>query len=191
MRRHEQPLIEGLIATGIAAQLTPNSRSRQTVADTFDQIFAAHKISTGGRQSAAGILDQTAHADIGTVVRRLFFAYKLAIAVIHHQTSLRIFGMKHVGKRLNIFGHQTWPGGITAAALYRHDADLRFHGCPNGFQIQFALRRHCNLGVANAHHLQRSRRTATNADHILQRVIRRSRSVHQFITRLEQTKQTH
>ena len=100
-----------------AAQFLAQAGRVQAVGAQLHQILPAGNVAAGGRNTAARVLDETAHHKVGTHLAGLLRLGELAVAVVHKDDDIRVGGTGGVG---NLFDGVQIKGvalQVAAAAL--------------------------------------------------------------------------
>lgn len=84
MGGHKKPLIVGPVAGIIAAYLPAHTRHGQAALDPVDGGAGAGDIAAGGRDAAAGVLDEGADQHVRPIGAGFIGLGKFSIAIVHH-----------------------------------------------------------------------------------------------------------
>src|SRR5690606_27535493 len=100
----------------------PQTGSGHTLSDDVDQVLRARNISPGGRQGAAGVLDQRSGDAVGARGARLGHFDKFAVTVVDHDDRLRGILFPPIRKGADRFVTKALAPGIPLRTLQKEDA---------------------------------------------------------------------
>ena len=191
VRGHEQALVEGLVAGGVAAHLAAQAGGGEPGFDALDGALGSDQIRAGGSQPAAGVFNERTNAYVRAEVGRFFIGDKFAITVVHHDENVGPGGVNGCNHLRHFLGPKRRPPGVAPAALDEYDLrvgpERSQHGGHVDFRLVFA---HFHLGIGNAHFFQIPRRVPAQANHRFHGVIRRAGGRQQVVAGQQQPEQT-
>ena len=155
MGGHEQALIQQTVVAQGGAALLTDAGAGQTHSGPFDEVVASGQISSGGGQTAAGVLDERAYHQVSAHVGGFLLLHKLPVAVVHQNGNIGVVLADDLAHVANLVHRQRGPGGVALGALdeYRFHLGVR-HGLGQSLQVGRILRGEVHLAVFHAEVLQ-------------------------------------
>ena len=169
-RGQEQTLIEARQDAEIRADLLPQTRGREPVGAALHAGLRADDVAADRGQSAAGVLDQTADAEIRADLGGLKLLHELAVAVVHHHQHVGLDALAEGDQLADLRHGEGRPRRVALRALDRDELGLFVDRGADGGVVEAAVGQQIHLTVAYAVFRQRAG-GGPDADDLLQGVV--------------------
>ena len=152
--------------------------------------MASGQISSGGGQTAAGVLDEGAHYQVSAHMGGFLLLHKLPVAVVHQNGNIGVVLADDLAHVANLVHRQRGPGGVALGALDKHRFYLAIgHGLGQSLQVGRILRGEVHLAVFHAEVLQGPGALVRDTDDTQQGVVGSANSGDQHVSGTQAAKQ--